>query len=165
MHGSRRAAHRSRSAAGIHLHDNDVDESERFLPATFEALGLSSDLVAALARDGIAIQALTIPDALAGRDLCGKAKTGSGKTLAFGLPLLERIQPGVPRRPRGLVLTPTRELANQVKTVLAPLAKLRKSRVTAVYARRGPTPSSVRPGGSSTCSSGKRCRWPTSRSS
>ena len=59
-------------------------------------------------RDGITepfpIQALTIPDALAGRDLCGKAKTGSGKTLAFGLPLLERIGQAEPRRPRALVL-------------------------------------------------------------
>ena len=107
------------------------------MPATFETLGLTSDLVAALARDGITepfpIQALTIPDALAGRDLCGKAKTGSGKTLAFGLPLLERVHQAEPRRPRALVLTPTRELANQVKTVLAPLAKMRQRRVTAVY--------------------------------
>jgi superfamily II DNA/RNA helicase len=107
------------------------------LTVTFEALGLSSDLVAALARDGIdepfPIQALTIVDALAGRDLCGKAKTGSGKTLAFGLPLLERIGEAAPRRPRGLVLTPTRELANQVSKVLSPLAKLRNQRVAAVY--------------------------------
>ena len=107
------------------------------MSATFETLGLSSDLVAALAGDGITepfpIQELTIPDALAGRDLCGKAKTGSGKTLAFGLPLLERVHQAEPRRPRALVLTPTRELANQVKTVLAPLAKMRQRRVTAVY--------------------------------
>ena len=107
------------------------------MPATFETLGLSSDLVDALARDGITepfpIQELTIPDALAGRDLCGKAKTGSGKTLAFGLPLLERVHQAEARRPRALVLTPTRELANQVTTVLAPLAKMRQRRVTAVY--------------------------------
>jgi superfamily II DNA/RNA helicase len=107
------------------------------LPATFETLGLSSDLVAALERDGITepfpIQELTIPDALAGRDLCGKAKTGSGKTLAFGLPLLERVHRADPHHPRALVLTPTRELANQVTTVLAPLAKMRQRRVTAVY--------------------------------
>jgi superfamily II DNA/RNA helicase len=112
-------------------------KASRSLSATFETLGLSSDLVAALARDGITepfpIQELTIPDALAGRDLCGKAKTGSGKTLAFGLPLLERVHQAEPRRPRALVLTPTRELANQVKTVLAPLAKMRQRRVTAVY--------------------------------
>src|SRR5207237_8262882 len=64
------------------------------LSPTFETLGVAADFVDALARDGITepfpIQALTIPDALAGRDLCGKAKTGSGTTLAFGPPLLER---------------------------------------------------------------------------
>lgn len=106
-------------------------------PTTFETLGVPADLVAALARDGITdpfpIQELTIPDALAGRDLCGEAKTGSGKTLAFGLPLLERIGRAEPAAPRALVLTPTRELANQVKEVLAPLGKLRGLRVTAVY--------------------------------
>src|SRR5207248_968351 len=67
------------------------------------------------------------------RDLCGKAKTGSGKTLAFGLPLLERIGRAEPKTPRALVLTPTRELANQVKNVLAPLGKVRGVRVSAVY--------------------------------
>jgi superfamily II DNA/RNA helicase len=107
------------------------------MSTTFAALGVSPDLVAALERDGITdpfpIQALTIVDAHAGRDLCGKAKTGSGKTLAFGLPLLERVGKAEPRRPRALVLTPTRELANQVKTVLAPLGRIRERRVTAVY--------------------------------
>jgi superfamily II DNA/RNA helicase len=107
------------------------------LSSTFETLGVPADLVSALARDGITepfpIQELTIPDALAGRDLCGKAKTGSGKTLAFGLPLLERIGRADPKSPRALVLTPTRELANQVKNVLAPLGNLRGVRVTAVY--------------------------------
>ncbi|HEX6311176.1 MAG TPA: DEAD/DEAH box helicase [Acidimicrobiia bacterium] len=107
------------------------------MSTTFADLGVSPDLVAALARDGITepfpIQALTIADALAGRDLCGKAKTGSGKTLAFGLPLLERVGKAEPRRPRALVLVPTRELANQVKTVLAPLARLRDRRAVAVY--------------------------------
>ncbi len=104
---------------------------------TFETLGVAADFVGALARDDITepfpIQALTIPDALAGRDLCGKAKTGSGKTLAFGLPLLERIGRAEPKAPRALVLTPTRELANQVKNVLAPLGKVRGIRVSAVY--------------------------------
>jgi len=104
---------------------------------TFEALGVSADLVARLQADGIdspfPIQALTIPDALAGRDLCGKAKTGSGKTLAFGLPLLERVGKAGARRPTGLVLVPTRELANQVFGVLQPLAALRGREVCAVY--------------------------------
>jgi superfamily II DNA/RNA helicase len=103
----------------------------------FEDLGVANDLVAALGEQGISepfpIQALTIPDALAGRDLCGKAKTGSGKTLAFGLPLLERAGVAAPRRPTALVLVPTRELANQVKDVLAPLGKLRNRGVIAVY--------------------------------
>src|SRR6202023_4405689 len=107
------------------------------LTRSFAALGVSAELVSTLGRLGITepfpIQALTIPDALAGRDLCGKAKTGSGKTLAFGLPLLERIGRAEPKTPRALVLTPTRELANQVKNVLAPLGKVRGVRVSAVY--------------------------------
>ena len=93
---------------------------------TFAGLGLSAGLVDALARVGIEtpfpIQALTIPDALAGLDICGKAKTGSGKTLAFGLPLLWRMTKAQSGRPTGLVLVPTRELANQVTAALEPLA-------------------------------------------
>ena len=104
---------------------------------TFEDLGVSPRLVKVLADQGItepfAIQRLSIADALAGRDVCGKAKTGSGKTLAFGLPMLERLEPAESRRPRGLVLVPTRELALQVHDVLAPLAKAIGSRVVAVY--------------------------------
>ena len=104
---------------------------------TFESLGVADDLVKALADQGIvepfAIQGLTIADALAGRDVCGKAKTGSGKTLAFGLPLLQRLDAALPRRPRGLVLVPTRELALQVHDVLAPLASAVGSRIVAVY--------------------------------
>src|SRR5271157_2911054 len=118
---------------------------------TFESLGISLELTKALADDGIVaafpIQALTIADALAGRDVCGKAKTGSGKTLAFGLPLLQRtaaakeaeraagLEPagGRPARPRALVLLPTRELALQVHDVLAPLAARVGLRIAAVY--------------------------------
>ena len=105
---------------------------------TFEDLGVSPRLVKVLADQGIiepfAIQRLSIADALAGRDVCGKAKTGSGKTLAFGLPMLERLaEPAEPRKPRGLVLVPTRELALQVHDVLAPLAAAIGSRVVAVY--------------------------------
>jgi superfamily II DNA/RNA helicase len=116
------------------------DSSERREPdltTTFDTLGLRDDLVAALAERGISeafpIQALAIPDALAGRDLCGKAKTGSGKTLAFGLPILERIEKAEPKRPRALVMVPTRELAVQVKDVMGPLAKSRGMRVSAIY--------------------------------
>jgi superfamily II DNA/RNA helicase len=104
---------------------------------SFEALGVSRDIVDALERDGIIapfpIQSLTIADGLAGRDICGKAKTGSGKTLAFGIPLLERVGKAEARHPTALVLVPTRELANQVYEVLAPLAKLVGRRVKAVY--------------------------------
>ncbi|MGH9116612.1 MAG: DEAD/DEAH box helicase [Acidimicrobiales bacterium] len=104
---------------------------------SFDALGVAPALVKTLARDGIVapfpIQALTIPDALAGRDVLGKARTGSGKTLAFGVPLLERIDAGRPGRPTGLILVPTRELARQVFTVLVPLAKAAGRRVVSIY--------------------------------
>ncbi|MFN2506019.1 MAG: DEAD/DEAH box helicase [Acidimicrobiales bacterium] len=104
---------------------------------TFDALGVSPSLVAALAADGIVtpmpIQAGTIVDALAGRDVCGKAETGSGKTLAFGLPMIQRTTRAQPGRPRALILVPTRELANQVHDVLAPLAAAAGLRTGAVY--------------------------------
>ena len=104
---------------------------------TFSALGVSPDLVAVLDDAGITtpfpVQRLCIPDALAGRDVCGKAKTGSGKTLAFGLPLVERVKPASPGRPTGLVLVPTRELAMQVSNVLLPLLRARALRLVTVY--------------------------------
>jgi len=107
------------------------------MTTTFDALGVSGDLVAALEERGITspfpIQELTVPDALAGRDVCGKAKTGSGKTLAFGLPIIERVARAESRRPRSLVLVPTRELALQVHDELAPLASSRGVRFLAVY--------------------------------
>src|SRR4029450_12329035 len=103
--------------------------------------GAPGDPAPPLARDGIEhpfpIQALTVPDALAGRDLCGKAKTGSGKTLAFGLPLVERVTKAQPRHPTGLVLVPTRELANQVYMVLGPLAHERGRSCVRVYGGLG----------------------------
>ncbi|TDD25622.1 DEAD/DEAH box helicase [Kribbella turkmenica] len=94
----------------------------------FAALGLAPRLVQRLARDGITapfpIQAATIPDALAGKDVLGRGQTGSGKTLGFGLPTLTRLAGGhtESRRPRGVVLVPTRELAMQVHDALEPLA-------------------------------------------
>ena len=104
---------------------------------TFDALGVAPDLVAVLAEQGITepfpVQEMTIPDALAGRDVCGKAKTGSGKTLAFGLALAERAGESSPSRPRSLVLVPTRELANQVAAEIAPLVEVRGRSVQAVY--------------------------------
>ncbi len=112
---------------------------------TFEELLVSPELVAVLTAQGITtafpIQAMTISDALAGRDVCGKAKTGSGKTLGFGLPMLQRlaadptlsVENGQPARPRGLVLLPTRELAVQVYEVLRPLGAALGLHVAAVY--------------------------------
>ena len=105
--------------------DATAEAPNRALPdpeeqATFESLGLSADLVNALDEAGVTapfpIQVMCIPDALAGRDVCGKAQTGSGKTLAFGLPLVERTQTSRKRRPRSLVLVPTRELAKDRKS-------------------------------------------------
>ncbi len=104
---------------------------------TFESLGVAADIAAVLRERGIEsafpIQELTIPEALAGRDVCGKAKTGSGKTLAFGLPLIEFVEKAEPHRPRGLILVPTRELAVQVRDELEPLVKVRGLDIEAVY--------------------------------
>jgi superfamily II DNA/RNA helicase/cold shock CspA family protein len=108
---------------------------------TFADLGVSTSLVAALRARGIEspfpIQALTVADGLAGRDLCGRAPTGSGKTLAFGIPLATRIGRAEPRRPRGLVLVPTRELAAQVSGELTWLGHQTKLRVATVYGGTG----------------------------
>ncbi len=105
--------------------------------STFADLGVEQDLVDVLEQRGIdspfEIQELSIPDVLAGRDVCGKAKTGSGKTLAFGLPLIQILPAGRPGRPTGLALVPTRELAVQVCRELAPLAARRDLRVEAIY--------------------------------
>src|SRR5207342_2548024 len=94
----------------------------------FAALGLPERIVERLARDGITapfpIQAATIPDALAGKDVLGRGQTGSGKTLSFGLPMLTRLAAGErakPNKPKALVLVPTRELAMQVSDALQPL--------------------------------------------
>jgi superfamily II DNA/RNA helicase len=106
-------------------------------PVTFTALGVPDDLVAVLsARQILApfpIQAATIPDALAGRDVCGRAPTGSGKTLAFAIPLIARAGQATPHRPSALVLVPTRELAVQVAAAIVPLAKARRRYVVAIY--------------------------------
>jgi len=104
---------------------------------TFADLGLPKELVSPLRKAGITepfpIQAATIPDALAGRDVLGRAPTGSGKTLAFGLPLLATLKKAAPRRPTALVLSPTRELAEQIRKELAPIAAGRGLRLVTVY--------------------------------
>ena len=115
--------------------------SDALMPDSFVEFGLSPELLDALTASGIGrpfpIQAATLPDALAGRDILGRAKTGSGKTLGFSLPLVERLAASGrrtrPGRPRGLVLVPTRELASQVERVLRPLAEALGLSVTTVF--------------------------------
>ncbi|MFJ6441150.1 DEAD/DEAH box helicase, partial [Streptomyces sp. NPDC091649] len=93
---------------------------------TFGSLGLPDGIVRKLAQNGVTapfpIQAATIPDALAGKDILGRGRTGSGKTLSFGLPLLASLSGGTTekKKPRGIILTPTRELAMQVADALQP---------------------------------------------
>jgi superfamily II DNA/RNA helicase len=120
---------RASTEPGTHW-DGDITESGRTQPSvSFAELGLPTPLLHALEAAGITspfpIQAATLPDALGGRDVLGRAQTGSGKTLAFGLALLTRLQKGKarPGHPRALVLVPTRELAMQVTDALMPLAK------------------------------------------
>lgn len=107
------------------------------MKTTFADLGVSDDLCTALASRGItepfSIQTIAIPDAMAGRDVCGKAQTGSGKTLAFGIPVIERIGTAKSKFPLAIALVPTRELAVQVAEELEPLAKSRGVRIAAVY--------------------------------
>ncbi|MFB7940814.1 DEAD/DEAH box helicase [Streptomyces sp. NPDC056049] len=104
---------------------------------SFADLSLDERLLAALTAQGVsvpfAIQGATLPDSLAGRDVLGRGRTGSGKTLAFGLALLGRTagQRAEPRRPLALVLVPTRELAQQVASALAPYARAVRLRLTA----------------------------------
>jgi len=104
---------------------------------TFADLGLAPELLAVLTEAGFEtpfpIQAMTIPDGLAGVDVLGKAKTGSGKTLAFGLPIVEGLESAEPFHPRALVLVPTRELAMQVTRDLAPLVAARNFNLVTVY--------------------------------
>ncbi len=99
------------------------------ITTTFTDLGIAAPLVNALSKQGILhpfpIQIATLPDALAGHDILGRGQTGSGKTLAFGLALLNNLNGKVakPHKPLALVLTPTRELAQQIDEVLMPLAR------------------------------------------
>ncbi|YAL82432.1 DEAD/DEAH box helicase [Dermacoccaceae bacterium W4C1] len=106
----------------------DAESKDDQPDVTFADLGLPTELVERLARDGIVtpfpIQVATIPDALEGRDVLGRGRTGSGKTLSFGLPTLARLAAGGKARahqPRAIVMCPTRELAMQVADALQPL--------------------------------------------
>ena len=107
------------------------------MTATFTSLGIPEGLAELLEELGLVapfeVQTATIPDALAGRDIAARAPTGSGKTLAFGLPLLIHVEGAKPRRPRGLVLAPTRELADQIQRELDPIARAGGRSIIAVY--------------------------------
>ncbi len=115
---------------------------------TFAALGVPQILADLLAEDGITvptpIQALTLPASLAGRDVLGRGRTGSGKTYAFVLPLLTRLTQAAaarqPRRPRALILAPTRELATQIDTAMAPMARALRLTTQTIFGGVGQGP-------------------------
>lgn len=129
----------------------DSDDSAAQDAMTFAELGVDGPIVHLLADEGkrtaFPIQQDTLPDSLSGRDVLGRGRTGSGKTLAFAIPLVTRVaasfdddrehgrrEPrGAKPHPRGLVLAPTRELANQINDVVAPLAALYGMTTTTVY--------------------------------
>jgi len=115
---------------------------------TFDALGVPAPLVEVLTASGITapfpIQVATLPDSLAGKDVLGRGRTGSGKTLAFSIPLVARLAASdskrQPRRPRSLILVPTRELANQVAAVVDPLARALGMKTTTIFGGVGQNP-------------------------
>ncbi|POX50019.1 RNA helicase [Streptomyces sp. Ru71] len=113
-------------ASTDHVVVSEENSSEDAPEITFAGLGLPEGVVRKLAQNGVTtpfpIQAATIPDALAGKDILGRGRTGSGKTLSFGLPTLARLAGGrtEKKRPRAIILTPTRELAMQVADALQP---------------------------------------------
>jgi superfamily II DNA/RNA helicase len=125
-------------------------------PTSFTELGVPHALADVLAAGGVTIpfpiQAATLPDSLAGRDVLGRGRTGSGKTYAYALPVLARlaIRPAPRRsgRPRGLILAPTRELASQIEAAIAPLARALSLRTLTVYGgvRPGPQIAGLRAG-------------------
>jgi len=115
---------------------------------TFEALGVPAPLVEVLTTSGITapfpIQVATLPDSLAGKDVLGRGRTGSGKTLAFSLPLVARLAASTskrqPKRPRSLILVPTRELANQGAAVVDPMARALGMKTTTIFGGVGQNP-------------------------
>lgn len=119
-------------------------------PTSFAQLGVPDSIVASLAKRGIdapfEIQAATIADALAGRDVLGRAPTGSGKTIAFGIPIVANAVPAKAKKPTALILAPTRELADQIHTELKSFSG--KIRIGVVYGGvgYGPQVSSLRSG-------------------
>ncbi len=115
---------------------------------TFADLGVPASLITILEQQGITtptpIQAATLPDSLAGRDVLGRGRTGSGKTFAFLLPLVARLDaaklPAMPRKPRALILAPTRELVGQIHASLKPLAEATGLSTLVVYGGVGQGP-------------------------
>ena len=114
------------------------------MTTTFKELGVSQRIVDTLEDGGVTapfpVQEATIPDGLAGRDVCCKAPTGSGKTLAFGIPLIEKVANAKAHKPRALILAPTRELAEQICGDLEPLAKSMDRAITSIYGGVGYEP-------------------------
>ena len=104
---------------------------------SFSDLGIGPAIVRELKKQGISepfeVQKESIPDSLLGRDVCCRAPTGSGKTLAFGLPLIARTRRANSKRPTGLILTPTRELAEQINSVLRPIALAVDRDIVSIY--------------------------------
>ena len=119
---------------------------------TFSDLGVDAGICARLESRGIAapfpVQAATIPASLEGRDIVAKAPTGSGKTLAFGVAAIESTRDSSPRRPRGLILEPTRELAAQVRDELGSIMEGGTRRIIAIYGgtRYGPAQAALNKG-------------------
>ena len=107
------------------------------MKSKFKDLGVPESLVQVLLDRGIddpfEIQKATIPDGLAGLDICGRAPTSSGKTIAFGIPLVTRAPKGYSKEPTSLILAPTRELAEQITTAIRPLARMMERSVLSVY--------------------------------
>src|SRR6478735_5018651 len=118
------------------------------LPSSFAELGVPAELSDVLAAAGITvptpIQAATLPDSLGGRDVLGRGRTGSGKTIAFLLPLVARLDASrsrrTPKRPRALILAPTRELVSQIDAALAPLAQVHGLKTRTVFGGVGQNP-------------------------
>ncbi|WP_084530625.1 DEAD/DEAH box helicase [Nocardia miyunensis] len=137
------AASRAPCSKDISISVNSTESvSGAAVTTSFAALGVPSALVGALRDAGIAapfpIQADTLPDTLAGRDVLGRGKTGSGKTLAFAIPVVARLATDLAgtagrHRPAGLILAPTRELATQIATALEPLVAAYSMTVTTVF--------------------------------
>ncbi|MEV8377668.1 DEAD/DEAH box helicase [Kribbella sp. NPDC056861] len=131
------------SKPAVEITPTVVDES-----LTFEDLGVPAGLVKALAAAGILkpfpIQAATLPDSLAGKDVLGRGRTGSGKTYAFVLPLLARLTTSTskrrPNQPRALILAPTRELATQIQASITPLTDALDLRTMTIFGGVGAGP-------------------------